>query len=136
MIKRRSKYQWYGKQVTIEFGVCEVKENKQKPLHWYNYECSLNNPPGKALISAIKVTTETTRAFVLGNQHGIAINKLLNGGWPDYPHYSLPLKSFKSGEVGLTYFDIDEYKNYIDQRDNWKMETHPKGYKKFLIIII
>jgi len=127
----KSNYQWHGESVKTLFGYSYVKENVDKPLCWYNYECDLIHPKGHAVIGAIKITTKDNEEFVIANHFGIGINKLLKGGWPNATHFSLPLESFrKDKHFIIKEFDLDGYSEYEANREKWQEINYPEEYKK------
>lgn len=125
----KAKYQWHGEPVKVKFGNCIVKENKDKPLYWYNFECY---PEGKACIPALKVTTKNGQSFMISNHFGIGVYKLLKGGWPDTSHFSLDGKFNTKPQLKITEFDPDGYANYEAEREKWQNEHYPEEYKKIL----
>lgn len=141
----RNNYQWQGQKVKVIFGKCKVVENKDKPLYWYNYEClwdDYNNKPRKSAfdkftyVPAVKVIFGDEE-FVLANHFGIGVHKLINGGWPSYRHFSLPLDGFISKE-GLTIdeqfmyifrkFDLESFEAHEEKRTKWQKRTFPIEY--------
>jgi hypothetical protein len=128
--KSNQKYFWQGEPVKVQFGYCKVQENKEHLLWWYNYECSLNKSRLYTIIEAIKIETENP--FVISNHFGIGVYKLINGGWPDCEHYSLPLESFspckpiEQDEI----FNIEGYSNHERGRIKWFFEVYPEESKR------
>ena len=127
------KYQWQGENIKIKFGNCIVEENKEKPLYWYNYECSLQHD-GKACIPAIQITTKEGQVFVIANHFGIGVHKLINGGWPNYTHFSLNGKFSTNPQLRYGEFDLDNYSVYEAEREKWQKKTSPEEYKKILAL--
>lgn len=142
---KRNNYQWQGEKVKVTFGCCKVKENIEKPLYWYNYECLWDDYHNKdkrgefkgAFIPAIKVKHEDYE-FVISNHFGVGVHKLINGGWPNYRHYSLPLDGF-IGKDSLTIdeqimyitreFDMASFQDHEDKRSKWQKIHYPNEFK-------
>ena len=122
-----SKYQWQGEPVKVVFGNCMVKADKDMPLWWYNFECY---PDGIACIPAIKITTKHGGEFILANHFGIGVHKLLNGGWPNYTHFSLDGKFSTKPQLRLVEFDEEGYADHEARRDKWQQENYPEEYSK------
>jgi hypothetical protein len=122
------KYQWQGEPVKVIFGYCLVKENKEKPMWWYNYECRQD---GTAVIPALQITTQNDHSFFISNHYGIGVHKLINGGWPGCTHFSLNGGEF-TGRHTLMYtvFDLDGYEKHEANRRIWQKENHPEEYEK------
>ena len=124
------KYQWQGFDVKITIGLCKVTRNEEKPLYWYNYECATNNGYDfkSALVPAVKIETDT-ESFCIANHFGIGIHKLINGGWPNYSHFSLPSEGFekywKDG-FHITEFDSEGYAKHEGERRQWQKESFPE----------
>lgn len=131
-----SKYQWQGTPARVQFGYVHQEENTDKPLYWYNYECSLERIGAEfnkrfALIPAIKVT-QGNQSFVISNYAGLGVHKLLNGGWPNYAHASLDGKFHESEERHwrILSFNEDEYAERESERNNWFAKEFPEEFKK------
>lgn len=127
----KNQYQWQGEPVKVEFGTCVVEENKDKPMWWYNFECNLTHPKGIAVIEAVRVIHETG-SFILANHCGIAVHKLLNGGWPNYAHFSLDgdFKASKSPVYKITEFDLFGYELHEAGRRKWQRENFPAEFER------
>lgn len=134
--KKKNNYQWQGIPVEVIFGRCLVHINKEKPLWWYNFEC---HKTGKAKIAALKiiyVDKHGKQEFCIANHYGIGILKLLNGGWPNCNHFSLPLDTFLSNKEDkwwyekTTLFDEAGYSAHEAARILWQKETHPEEYER------
>lgn len=127
------KYKWNGEFVKTTFGFCKVEENAEKPLWWYNYECSLTK--GNTYIEAIKVEYKG-QEFCIANHFGIGVYKLINGGWPDKTHFSLPLETFIPNEgKTMSYletrkFDEEKYSEHESNRHNWQKYAYPEEFKR------
>jgi hypothetical protein len=128
-----SKYQWQGELVKVEFGNCIVRENKENPLCWYNYECH-PNANGLACIPAIKITTKDGDSFMLANHFGIGIHKLRNGGWPNYRHFSLDGKFSTKPRLKYTEFNLEGFERYEAERNKWQQKNYPEEWKKLQAI--
>lgn len=124
---------WQGEPIKTEFGYCNVSENTDKPLWWYNYECNLDPMIGKvAAIPAIKITY-ADYSFCISNHFGIGYHKLTHGGWPNYSHFSLPLDSFVQDhhpEFNIYNFDLEGYENHEAKRRNWQHREFPVEFEK------
>lgn len=126
----KQNYQWQREPVKVEFGLSTVRENKEKSLWWYNFECNESYPKGVGVIAAIRIITKDDYSFVLANHSGIGVHKLINGGWPNYSHFDLPDTSFKKGGFRITEFDELEYSRHEAERNKWQKENYPEEYKK------
>jgi len=129
-------YKWQGEPVEVKFGYVTVKENLEKPLYWYNYECNMNKVGAEwkhkfALIPAVKVIHDNG-SFLLSNQAGLAVHKLINGGWPNYTHASLDgeFKEYDAPEFAPKKFDEEEYCKIESDRNKWFAKTYPEEWKK------
>lgn len=129
-------YQWQGQKVKVTFGYVNVTENIEKPLYWYNYECHQNKVGAEwkhkfALIPAVKVTTENSE-FLLSNQAGLAVHKLINGGWPNYSHSSLNGKFTEDNSPvwAIKEFDEEEYCVIESARNKWFSQEYPEEWNK------
>lgn len=133
-IKSKSKYQWQGQPVKVEFGYCYVNENIEKPLYWYNYECS-REMDKRALIGAVRITTEQGK-FCLSNHFGIAVHKLINGGWPGYAHFSLDGETFEEwpdrekSMMEVRKFDLEGYEEHEAKRRTWQKKNYPEEFER------
>ncbi|WP_420581962.1 hypothetical protein [Reichenbachiella sp.] len=125
-----SKYQWQGEPVKVEFGCSTVSENKEKPLWWYNYLC--DKCGGQAEIPSIRITTVSGQSFVISNQFGIGVHKLLNGGWPNMTHASLPDTGFEVNEMDykIEEFNKESWLFYNSKKDSWMKEKHPEEFER------
>lgn len=126
------KYQWQGEKIKVKFGNCIVERNKEKPLYWYNYECFLQYDD-KACIPAIQITYND-RVFIIANHYGIGVHKLINGGWPNYTHFSLDGIFSTNPQLKYSKFDLDGYSKYEAEREKWQKKTSPEEYKKILAL--
>lgn len=126
-----NKYQWQGEAVKIKFGNCIIERNKEKPLYWYNYECHLQHGE-KACIPVIQITTKDNQVFIIANHFGIGVHKLINGGWPNYTHFSLNGKFSTKPQLKYAEFDLDNYSVYEAEREKWQKKTCPDEYNKML----
>lgn len=129
--KQKNKYQWQGENIKVEFGYCHVKENTDKPLWWYNYECNMDGEFGKTLIDCIRITTSYGKPFIISNHCGIGVHKLMNGGWPNYAHFSLDGKFTESHwEMVIRKFDLNGYEQHESNRGKWQEKNFPEEYKQ------
>lgn len=132
-------YKWQGDPVTVKIGFSKVCERPDKPLYWYNYECSLSKHcigEKTALIPAIQVT-QYGQTFVLANHFGIGHNKLIKGGWPNSTHFSMTDGQFTeddSEEWQITEFDLSGFTAHEACREKWQAENFPEEYKKMQAI--
>lgn len=141
-----SKYQWHGKPVKVRFGYVNQKENTEKPLYWYNFECHnrrqlddtyqpdrMCSGDGRkfALIPAIEVTQDGV-TWVIANHYGIGVNKLLKGGWPNSSHFSLTGNFTESAEHCFknTQFNLEEYEYHESERRKWQKENYPEEFER------
>lgn len=129
----KNKYFWQGEPVDYKFGMCLVRENKAKPMYWYNFECSLTYPLGWALIPAIKITYNN-ESFCIANHFGIGAHKLKNGGWPNYSHFTLPVDTFEElpwhmGHI-IRQFDEEGYAKHEAERRAWQKDQYPEEFSK------
>jgi len=127
---KKNKYFWQGEPVKVEFGNCIVKKNKEKPLWWYNYECSLEPMYEKACIPAIRITASWGEPFVISNHCGIGVYKLMKGGWPDSTHFSLDGKFSTKPQLKITEFDLEAFQQHEAERRKWQIETYPEEMAK------
>jgi hypothetical protein len=125
------KYQWQGEKIKVRFGNCIVTEKKDRPLYWWNYEC---HPEGKACIPAIEITTQHGNTFMIANHFGIGVHKLINGGWPNYTHFSLEGKFSTKPQLKYSEFDLDGYSHYEADREIWQAINYPEEYRKMKAI--
>lgn len=117
-VKKNQVYRWEDVPVDVKFGYCEITPSRDKRLWWYNFECSLMK--GIAIIPAVKITTERF-VFVNSNHCGIGVHKLLNGGWPQDPHFSLPLSTFHAdNDYAIYEFDRELFENHEQKRIEWE----------------
>lgn len=140
-----SKYQWQGEPVKIELGQVILKENKDKPLYWYNFECNMrlnlnneyeyhhsSNNYKIGICDAVKII-HSNGEFIIANHFGIGIHKLLNGGWPNYQHFSLDGKfeatSWKEN-IHLKKFDELGFSKHEAARRKWQKENYPEEFEK------
>jgi hypothetical protein len=116
----KSRYKWKGTPVKVKFGYCVVSKNEEKPLCWYNYECSLDDF-NYSIIPAVKILGEED--FCISNHFGIGIHKLLNGGMDNYKHFLLPVGDFsENSKTCFCYFkelDLDGYSEHEAGREKW-----------------
>lgn len=117
-------YQWQGKKVNVKFGVCIPEINTEKPLMWYNYELTALS---SGRIYAIEITYYD-EIFVISNHYGIGEHKLLCGGWPNKPHFSLDGEFYNTGQRPI--IDLEGYEEHERYRKRWQRRTYPKQMKK------
>lgn len=129
-----SKYFWRGEPVTVRFGLVKVEENKEKPLYWYNYEVAVDNPASKfSFVDAIEITTKDS-VFCIANHFGVGVYKLLQGGWPNVSHFSLPGGSMFLEQKGFeefhSEFNLIGYEKYERLRRRWQAKHFPEEFNK------
>lgn len=142
---KRHNYQWHGEKVKVKFGYCYVTERLDKPLWWYNFECNWDIEEDKqiydtvktALLPAIKVIYED-QSFCIANHHGIGFHKLINGGWPNYRHFSLPVDTFNDALgreeailYGIRRFDEDAFCLHESKRKDWQRINHKEEFERY-----
>ena len=130
MRNSKSIYQWQGEEVEIKFGLASVKKNKEKPLYWYNYECTLENPEYEsAYISSIQVKTKKGSTFLIANHFGIGAYKLINGGYPNIQHFSFgddaKFEEHKEYEDYDGVFQLEEFEEHESNRRKWQKDNFP-----------
>lgn len=139
-----SKYKWQGEPVKIRFGHVHLKENRERPLYWYNFECyikiDINDNYidnygflGTCFIPAIEVTCIDGYVFQLANHFGIGVHKLMNGGWPNYAHFSLDGKFEEMDwQMAIEYkkFDEPRYARHEAERRKWQKKNYPVEFEK------
>jgi len=121
-------YQWQGKPVKVRFGGCLVKQIKDKPLWWWNYEC--DNPKGSAYIPTLEIETQDGEVFLISNHYGIGVHKLENGGWPNYVHFSVEGKFEETDTLTWDKFKLHFYEEHEAGRARWQKENYPEEYQK------
>ena len=125
-------YQWQGIDVSVEFGYASLIENKRKPLLWYHYEVQTGKVPLPAILVHYRPGTNG-HSFVIANHHGIGVAKLMSGGWPDLPHFSVPADSFTpDDQYARLEFDGEAYQAHETARRSWQEEKygHTDAWKK------
>jgi len=142
----KNKYKWQGEPVYVRFGYVNQKENKEKPLYWYNFECYTKeqldgtfeidhmvcaNGDHFSLIPAIEVTYNGT-PFLLANHYGVGVSKLLKGGWPNHRHFSLDGDFSESNQpyFKFTKFYLEEYEHHENNRTNWQRKNYPVEFER------
>lgn len=142
----KGKYFWNWKPVKIEHVLVVVKEVKEHPLYWHNYEClTNNNPNGHHEFHAIEITTENGIKFIISNEYGIGINKCRKGG--TFYQYHAGFKEENIVKIKRTgdplpggrgelkvpkKYNLNE-EGYVEQetaRAKWQMENYPEEYEK------
>lgn len=133
------KYQWQGEFVKVRHGSCAIKENTEKPLFWYNYEClnAINydhkdesSYSEEATLHAIQVDYHGS-IFTISNHFGIGYHKLINGGLPNFSHFSLPNETFhEQSEWNIRNFDLQGYEKHEAERRLWQKKNYPIEYQK------
>lgn len=132
--------QWQGEPIETRFGYVMIKENKNKPLYWYNFECNTRvnhnkkyvpnyGLSGIALIEAIEIKQGDSK-FVISNHFGIGVSKLLKGGWPNHTHFSLDGEFTQDNNFAIYDFDEIGYSNHEAERNKWQKENYPVEFKK------
>ncbi|MCG9971021.1 hypothetical protein [Christiangramia crocea] len=128
------KYEWQGVPVKIDHVNIYVKESKKSPLYWYNYEVATQQDIAGdyAIVPALRVKHPES-VFYIANHFGIGIHKLINGGWPNYNHFSFHKDDIKnvfeeSGDYvwNRKNFDLIGYQEYEAERRKWQKKNFPK----------
>lgn len=133
-------YQWQGEPVSVKFGYTMVKENKEKPLWWYNFECNVKQnihdeyipsygTTGMALIPSIQVS-QGNSVFIIANHFGIGVSKLIKGGWPNHSHFSVNGEFTEDNDFAIYEFDELSYSKHESERNKWQKENYHDEYKK------
>jgi hypothetical protein len=143
----KNKYQWQGEPVTVRFGYVNQQENLEKPMYWYNFECCTKeeidgsfrdehmvkaNGKHFALIPAVEVESQSGYKFLLANHFGIAVSKLIKGGWPNHAHFSLDgeFSENKAPYYAFKKFDLAGYENHENERRKWQKKTFPQEFER------
>lgn len=132
-METETNYCWHGEPVEVKFGYCNISENTEKPMYWYNYECRTSSVIGSALIPAIYITSKDGQQWVIANHFGIGIYKLLQGGWPNCTHFSLDKNTFKEAKekyFAIREFDHDAYSEHESARRKWQKREYPEEFEK------
>lgn len=135
-----SKYKWQGEHCEVEFGYTMVKENKEKPLWWYNFECNVRQnlydeyipsygTTGIGLIPSIRVK-QGNSIFIISNHFGVGASKLLKGGWPNHQHFSVNGEFTQDEEFAIYEFDELAYSKHESERHKWQKENYPVEFQK------
>lgn len=129
-----SKYFWQGALVKTRFGWIKVRENKEKPLYWYNYEVATDDPASSfAMLPAIEITSEEGM-FYIANHFGVGSYKLQKGGWPDVAHFSFNDDAIfvesKGCEEFYKDFDLEAYEEHELKRRKWQARHFPEEFNK------
>lgn len=133
---------WQGEPIIARFGFSIVKENKDKPMWWYNFECNVHQNSydeyipsygmmGIAAIPAIEVT-QHEQTFVIANHFGIGWHKLINGGSPTYSHFSITDGKFSQDngkEWVFKEFDEEGFVKHESERSKWQKENFPEEWQ-------
>ena len=129
-MKKKYFYKWHGEDVKVKFGFCIAKQNKEKHLYWYNYECLSNNGELN-FIPSIQITSKDGKVWTIANHFGIGVYKLEMGGWPNCTHFSLENEWFSNNwNMTIRKFDLDGYSEYESNRDKWRKENYTKEYNE------
>ncbi len=124
-------YQWQGEPVKYKFGNCIVRENREKPMWWYNFECLTNKVSiGMECIPVIQVIPKSGRSFMIANHFGIGHHKLINGGWPNYAHFSVDGEFSDWPELRYDEFDHEGYSEHEAARRKWQKEKYPEEFER------
>ncbi len=140
-------YQWQGEDVSVSFGYVYQNENLDKPSYWYNFECNntreldgtykpntILHTNGKrvALLPAVQVSYKSEKPFLIANHYGIGVHKLINGGWPNYAHFSLngEFVTDAAPYFEIRQFDIRGYETHEAARKAWQKKTYPNEFAK------
>ena len=124
-------YKWQGEVVQITFGYSEVNYNEKRALWWSNYECSKQQDK-IAIIPSVRVMYRD-KSFVIANHFGVAVQKLTQGGWPQYTHFSLsdaPFTSTQNSVYNIKKFDEKKYAVHEQARSKWQQKNFPQQYNQ------
>jgi len=133
----KGKYSWNGRPVTIEHVWVLIKEVKDKPLYWYNYDCS-TSVNGEALFPALEITTQEDAKFIIDNSFGLGINKCRKGGMWTSAHrgfddesivevYREGHKRFGSKNIQ---FSEEQYLKDNEDRNRWQKYYYPEEFER------
>lgn len=137
-----SRYKWNGKGVKIEHVQVTVKENKKKPLTWYNFECLTNRDTnGKHTFPAIVITTRKGNKFIISNHYATGINKCRKGGLQGQYHGGFDFEDVtKVLQMGhakwcplvdrCIMFNEQAYSSNESDRREWQKENYPEEFEK------
>ena len=117
----------------IKFVSIWVTLDLRNPLYWFNYECALSED-NTASIPCIQVFYRD-ESFVISNHFGIGVHKLSNGGWPNFPHYSIGEdEHFEDDKKPILIFDEPGYREHEGKREAWRKENYPAEYEKLSLL--
>ena len=130
-IKLSQVYKWDGEPVQVEHVDIIVKEHKQKPLYWWNYEVSLTgaSATNKAVISSLKITAKDGEVFYISNHFGIGLNKLRKGGMWTQASYHFDEEYIVKIQGAIhrnIKFRLDKYEEYEKGRLKWRKELEER----------
>lgn len=133
----QGKYFWNGRPVTIEHIWVLIKEIKDKPMFWYNYDCS-TSVNGEALFPALEITTTEGVKFIIDNSFGLGINKCRKGGMWTSTHRGFNDESiaevYREGHRRFDFKNIQfSEKQYLqdnEDRMRWQRHYYPEEFKK------
>jgi hypothetical protein len=126
---------WHGNPIDVQFGFMGVSTNKENPLWWYNYECSLNH--GFAVVSAIRIK-QNNQVWYICNDYNLGMRKLRNGGWPNFGHRSLPDDNYSFtkirnrediAKIMEADFNEESYAFNEAAREKWQKEKYGGTYE-------
>ena len=125
----KMKYYWQGESVKIKFILAQVAPDLKNPIYWFNYECALSEN-STAKIPCVQVFYRD-EPFIIANHFGIGVHKMINGGWPNFPHHSIgDNEPFEPDENPILVFDKMGYKRHEESRDEWREKNYPAEYKR------
>jgi len=133
---KKGNYFWNGRPVEIEHVWVLIKEVKDKPLYWYNYDCS-TSVNGKANFPAIEITTKEGAKFIIDNSFGLGINKCRKGGMWTNAH-----RGFNEDSIVEVYreghnrfngkniqFSEKQYLQDNEDRRRWQKHYYPEEFE-------
>ena len=127
-----SRYRWNDRPVKIEHLWVKIKENKDQPLYWYNYNVNAyGESKDWVIMTAIEITTKEGEKFIISNHFGTGINKCRKGGCADQYHGSF--RKVDIIEVIRKNSDLYKKWSYIGDRDNNLLEINIQLNEKLYV---
>lgn len=124
--------QWQGEPIDVQFGFMGLSKNIDNALYWYNYNCDRN--AGYTVVAAIRIK-QNNHVWYICNDYNQGVNKLRNGGWPNYGHRSLPNDDYVFTRINNkediatilnTEFDEAGYAHEQSEREKWMKKNFSK----------
>lgn len=128
---------WQGKNVKVEALELKVREVKDKPLYWSNFDVeqqrSINLGHDYAIIEALKIWY-SDKPFYISNHFGIGIRKLRKGGWPGHTHFGFN-GNFEEYRTNSQFFPtinfcLKDYEYQEALRREWRKKNYPEEFEK------